>query len=246
MEKLLQPQTLCKCCLNLLKSSDSRFQTNDIVAQIFSKFIENKLEQGFICVPCYEKLVSFDKFQREIKLKHSTVNPVVTRYPVKIHLQKIPLASKDPEKKFQVVQLTPAQALQQKALSGTLQGKVLKIVKIASIPEKTQAPQCSQLPDSGEKLLSPAEQSSQVPYPVEKKPVKSMVSSSINHSMILLRTNFIDTTKSFSAIDFFTFSRRFILTSTKDCHASKNTFIFNTRQELQGPKIIKLRHTLCK
>jgi hypothetical protein len=95
-QKVLQPQPFCKCCLNALLTKDKRVKTNEAISAIFAKLTPiYKIENGEICLDCYNKLIMFDAFQREINFKHSTVKRVNSGIQVK----KVPLAIQDPVKK---------------------------------------------------------------------------------------------------------------------------------------------------
>lgn len=69
--------TICRCCLKLLHTTESRIQTTNKTREIFSNFIGSSLMPGIICGKCNINLLTFDAFQKEIKRKHDELTTVV-------------------------------------------------------------------------------------------------------------------------------------------------------------------------
>lgn len=69
--------TICRCCLKLLKGTESRLQTTNKTREIFLNFIGSSLLPGIICSKCNINLLTFDAFQKEIKRKHEELTTVV-------------------------------------------------------------------------------------------------------------------------------------------------------------------------
>jgi uncharacterized C2H2 Zn-finger protein len=64
---------ICRCCLKILRNTESRLQTNKKTSDIFKNFIGVSLLPGIICGKCNLNLLSFDAFQREVKRKHDEI-----------------------------------------------------------------------------------------------------------------------------------------------------------------------------
>lgn len=105
-KSLGQPQQLCKCCLNPLLAENRRIQTNRVLCEIFKKLIQgHELTKGSVCVKCYEKLIEYDLFQREIIFKHDTFEQLesgeLEESEHEIPINDFKQDDKDPEIKFE-------------------------------------------------------------------------------------------------------------------------------------------------
>ncbi|KAG5668055.1 hypothetical protein PVAND_016011 [Polypedilum vanderplanki] len=92
----LRNTQICRCCLRVLKNTESRLQTNKKNSEIFKNFIGISLLPGIICGKCNLNLLTFDAFQQEIKRKHEEIvkNVVIKQEkdePAKSELFAVPI-----------------------------------------------------------------------------------------------------------------------------------------------------------